>query len=220
MSIFTLLHILGVAFGLGIATGMDLLLIKHILTKKTLRQAQYLFIKQLSSLVTWGLILLWFSGVGFLWKYQQVSPEKLLNPKIWSKLMIVTILTINGIFIHHYLLPKLKGCIGKCVDEVCSYNEMALIFSSGAVSMVSWYVPFIYGTVPQLNFAYSFSTFTLVYLIMVAGAVLSSLTILGFVYHRTPTPAQIVTPELLDDPGRVSDFRNASLMMAKKRLNA
>ena len=215
MSIFTLLHILGVAFGLGIATGMDLLLIKHILTKKKLRQAQYLFIKQLSSFVTWGLVLLWISGVGFLWKYQQFSPEKLLNPKIWSKLTIVTILTTNGIFIHHYLLPKLKNCIGKRVNEVCSYNEMALIFSSGALSMVSWYVPFIYGTVPQLNFAYSFYVFSVVYMTIATGAILCSLAILGFVYNQTARPDKVVMPDLLDDNDLVSDFSKTSLIMVK-----
>ena len=183
MSSFTLLHILGVAFGLGIATGMDLLLAKHIITKRTLTESRYNVLEQLSRIVTWGLILLWISGIGFLLTYQQVSPEKLLNPKIWSKLMIVTILTINGVFIHYYLLPKLKRCINKRVDLVCSYREMAMIFSSGAISMVSWYIPFIYGTVPQLNFAFSFTVFTTIYLAILVMAVSCALGLLKFLYQ-------------------------------------
>ena len=183
MSSFTLLHILGVAFGLGIATGMDLLLAKHIITKRTLTESRYNVLEQLSRIVTWGLILLWISGIGFLWKYQQVSPEKLLNPKIWSKLMIVSILTINGIFIHHYLLPKLKRCIGTRVDYVCNNREMAMIFSSGAISMVSWYIPFIYGTVPALNFAFSFTVFTTIYLFILIGAVTCALGLYKFLFQ-------------------------------------
>ena len=186
MSSFTLLHILGVAFGLGIATGMDLLLAKHIITKRTLTESRYNVLEQLSRIVTWGLILLWISGIGFLWKYQQISPEKLLNPKIWSKLMIVSILTINGIFIHHYLLPKLKRCIGTRVDHVCDDKEMAMIFSSGAISMVSWYIPFIYGTVPQLNFAFSFTVFTTIYLSILAIAVCCALGLLKYLFHYNP----------------------------------
>ena len=189
MSSFTLLHILGVAFGLGIATGMDLLLVKNIITKRTLTESRYNVLEQLSKIVTWGLILLWISGIGFLWTYQQVSPEKLLNPKIWSKLMIVTILTVNGIFIHHFLLPKLKRCINKRVDQVCSYKEMAVIFSSGAISMVSWYIPFIYGTVPQLNFAFSFTVFTTIYLSILAMAVICALGLLKFLFqYENGTP--------------------------------
>ena len=196
MSSFTLLHILGVAFGLGIATGMDLLLAKNILTKRTLTESRYNVLDQLSRIVAWGLVLLWLSGIGFLLTYQQVSPEKLLNPKIWSKLMIVTILTVNGIFIHHYLLPKLKRCINKRVDLVCSYKEMAMIFSSGAISMVSWYIPFIYGTVPQLNFAFSFAVFTTIYLSILVLAVTCALGVLKFLtqYEAGSSLREVLAP--------------------------
>ena len=180
MSSLTLFHILGIAFGLGVATSMELLLAKSIMTKRTLTESRYSILEQLSRIVIWGLILLWISGMGFLITYQQISPEKLLNPKIWSKLMIVTILTANGVFIHLYVLPKLKRCIDTRVDLVLSYKNMATIFTSGAVSMVSWYIPLIYGTVPQLDFAFSFTVFTIIYLSILVIAVIFTLGILKF----------------------------------------
>ena len=217
MTSFTLPHILGVAFGLGIATGMDLFLAKNILTKRTFRESQYKILLQLSSIVAFGLLLLWFSGLGFLWSYQQTSPEKLLNPKIWSKVMIVTILTINGVLIHFYMLPKLKKCIGKRVDLECGYKELTIMFTSGAISMVSWYLPFIYGTVPQLNFAYSFTAFTLAYLTILTVAIVGALTVLGLIYEFDSVGDRKSTRlSYVEDPQLKSEFSDAfSNMMTK-----
>lgn len=185
MTPFTLLHILGVAFGLGIATGMDFLLARHIFSQSKLTESHVNTVITLSHFVTVALVMLWVSGLGFLLYYEMVSPEKLENPKIWSKLSIVMVLTFNGIVIHHVVLPKLKGCIDQNLLVALPYKTLALFFATGAISFVSWYFPFFYGTLPALNFAFSFQEFSVAYVVVLMAAVMISLSILGFLYAKS-----------------------------------
>lgn len=182
MTPYTLLHILGVALGLGIATGMDFLLMRNVLRNSVLTETHLQSMVLLSRFVSAALVMLWLSGVGFLLCYSVSTPEKLLNPKIWSKLSIVFILTVNGFAIHHYILPTLRQCVGKTLLAALPYKTLAFFFMSGAISFVSWYFPFLYGTLPALNFAFSFMEFSVAYAMVIAGAVSAGLILLGFLY--------------------------------------
>lgn len=190
MTPMTLVHILGVAFGLGIATGMDFLLARIVFKNSVLTKTHYQSLELLSKFVSTALIMLWISGVGFLAYYYFFSPEKLSNPKIWSKLVIVTALTANGFVIHHIVLPKLKRCIGQTVIAALPYKTLALFFITGAISVVSWYIPFFYGTLPQLNFAFSFVEFSLAYATVLSTAILTGLAILGFLHATQPARSE------------------------------
>ncbi|MGB1009075.1 MAG: hypothetical protein ACPGVP_05100 [Thiolinea sp.] len=194
MTPFTLLHILGVAFGLGIATGMDFLLVRNVFRHAVLTETHVNSLTVLSKFVSIALIMLWISGIGFLLHYAVVTPEKLTNPKIWSKLSIVAILTLNGMVIHYAVLPKLRGCVGKSLLAALPYKILALFFVTGAVSFVSWYFPFFYGTLPVLNFAFSFYEFSAAYLAVLSVAVLAGLSILGYLYSGLMAAGQLQKP--------------------------
>ena len=57
-----------------------------------------------------GLLILWLTGLGFLWLYWQFEPELLGNPKIWAKVVIVMVLTVV-IFIAYSIkiVPEIFG---------------------------------------------------------------------------------------------------------------
>lgn len=179
---YNLIHILGVAFGLGVATGMDFLLMRNILKRSLLSSTHVDSIVLLSMFVSAALIMLWLSGIGFLYCYYTLAPEKLQNPKIWSKLSIVLILTINGFVIHHLILPKLRQCIGNTVLEALPYRTLSLFFAAGALSFISWYFPFLYGTLPGLNFTFSFVEFSMAYTVSTVVTVSIALSVLGALY--------------------------------------
>ena len=60
----------------------------------------------ISDAVTIGLCLLWLSGLGFLALYAMESPEKFENPRLWANVIVVIVLTINGVIIRAFVLPE------------------------------------------------------------------------------------------------------------------
>ena len=81
------------------------------------------------------------------------TPEKLANPKIWAKVSIVVILTINGVLLHHYVLPVLQENIGKNLLNAVSRKARNWMLLVGSVSFVSWVFPVLLGSSKALNFS-------------------------------------------------------------------
>ena len=105
-----------------------------------------------SKIVTIGLGLLWISGIGFLVHYGVFEPAKLQNPKIWAKIAIVAVLSINGLLVHYFVLPRIRNQVGKRLLDGLSPFDCSLVLLAGTVSAISWYVPLILGAIPQLNY--------------------------------------------------------------------
>jgi hypothetical protein len=105
-----------------------------------------------SKIVTIGLGLLWISGIGFLIHYGVFEPAKLQNPKIWAKIAIVAVLSVNGLLLHYFVLPRIRNQVGKRLLDGLSPFDCSLVLLAGTVSTISWYVPLILGAIPQLNY--------------------------------------------------------------------
>jgi len=144
-------HFCGLVLGVGAATLLDLVIARFVLLRGISREHVQV-IDFSSKVVTVGLGLLWFSGIGFLIHYGLFDPPKLWNPKIWAKITIVFVLSINGVFVHHFVLPHVRARIGKRLLDGVSYSRCSLLLLAGAVSAISWYVPLLLGAIPQLNF--------------------------------------------------------------------
>jgi hypothetical protein len=112
--------------------------------------------------------MLWLSGIGFLLLYQAAEPEKVLNPKIWAKMIIVAILTINGIAIHRLVLPFLRQQVGKYLLADVEPHKRAALIGCGVVSVVSWVMPVVLGAAPQLNFAVPCAAILAAYILVLA----------------------------------------------------
>ena len=192
----TILHLLGFSFGLGLATIVDVMLIRSLLRNQMLSENQFRIIHQLSIYVVIGLCVLWISGAGFLLTYKLYSPEKLCNPKVWAKFTVVLILSINGYFIHRYLLPKLKLCIGQQLMDSQSYKQLCIFCASGVLSIVSWYIPFIFGVADQLNYRVGYFMLLFVYICILGIAIISALSVLGYLYGNRHGPQEL--PEKLE----------------------
>ena len=80
------------------------------------------------------------------------EPAKLQNPKIWAKIAIVGVLSINGLLVHYFVLPRIRNQVGKRLLDGLSPFDCSLVLLAGTVSTISWYVPLILGAVPQLNY--------------------------------------------------------------------
>lgn len=162
-------HLIGLMLGFGVAVFLDLYLLRYLfhrtITPEVVQTARFG-----SKIVNFGLILLWATGLGFLWHYQLVSPEKLGNPKIWAKLSIVVLLTLNGIAIHLIILPKLKTKIGSSLlSNESKAIRYGLLFS-GAVSGVSWTMAMGLGAIKEINNIVNASTLLAIYVALLTVA--------------------------------------------------
>jgi hypothetical protein len=185
-------HFLGLVLGLGAATLLDLIILRFLATRRV--SAENCDIVEFASkVVTAGLVLLWVSGIGFLLHYALFDPAKIGNQKIWAKIAIVGILTLNGVFIHRAVLPLVRRNVGRGLFEGLSPRQRALLLASGVVSATSWYVPLLLGSIPQLNFVVP------AWIILAAYGVLLTLGILltqGIARIVLPQSGTIATPSL------------------------
>lgn len=149
-SLILFLHITGLALGVGGSWVLDSFIIKN--RSVIISKEKYQIIEFVSRLVIIGLILLWVSGLLFLLYYFLYTPLYLSNQKVWGKLFIVMVLTINGYFIHSIVIPKIKGIIGSTLISSFTKKEMLQLTLIAVISFLSWLFPIIIGVTSSLNF--------------------------------------------------------------------
>ncbi|GAU84736.1 hypothetical protein BIWAKO_04673 [Bosea sp. BIWAKO-01] len=150
-SAIKVMHLLGIILGLGAATVLDLVIVKFLISGK-IKSDQIAMVKFMTGIVSAGLAVLWISGILYLTHYAVFDPVKLWNEKVWAKIAIVGVLTINGYFIHHTVLPLMEKQVGRSLFAGLSRKQIAMMMVFGTVSATSWYVPLILGAMPAFNF--------------------------------------------------------------------
>jgi hypothetical protein len=149
-TILLLFHVLGLCAGMGTALFLDIYLLRFLYSKPITAQSVSIF-EFGSTVVAVGLAILWVSGLGFLMMYWFDSPEKLSNPKVWSKISIVALLTINGYVLHKVIFPRLKARLGKRILADLAVNDALPFLIAGCVSSVSWGTAFCLGMIREFN---------------------------------------------------------------------
>lgn len=147
-------HVIGLVIGFGVAISIDYLLLRALLSRR-LSPIILDVAVHAAKLTTFGLLILWLSGIGFLLEYSDIKPEKLENPKIHAKIVIVALLSLNGYLIHRFVLPILWRYTGKDVLSLASTKVLLLFCACAVISTVSWIFPLVFGLNGALNFSYS-----------------------------------------------------------------
>lgn len=173
LTLLVALHLLGLCFGLGGATMLDFWIVRWMRWGRLPLEVARTF-HFISGAVAIGLGLLWVSGIGFLALYGMESPEKIENPKLWAKIVVVSILTINGIIIHMLVLPAVLRDVSRPLLDGVSRNMTAIFIASGAVSAVSWYTAFAFGIFREFNDHVSFSLLMVLWLSAAVAAILAA----------------------------------------------
>ncbi|KQP29677.1 hypothetical protein ASF49_16085 [Methylobacterium sp. Leaf104] len=144
------LHLVGLCFGLGGATMLDFWILRWMREGAMPAEMERSF-HFISKVVTMGIALLWISGLGFLGLYAIEAPEKLANPKLWAKVVVVAVLTVNGLLIHALVLPSVLRDVRRPMLDGVSRLAAGIFLVSGAVSGVSWYFAFALGLLREFN---------------------------------------------------------------------
>lgn len=166
LTILRLIHLTGLIMGLGGAVLADYTIFSQGVIRPvsdyTITQTRFL-----SHIVSIGLCILWVSGFALIMVKLQLQPNFMQNPKVWAKIVVVVMLTINGILVHRYILPlviRARGC--RLFDGVTPRQIAGLTFL-GSVSLVSWSLPFVLGKAAGLNFVTPMSLILATYVVLV-----------------------------------------------------
>ncbi len=196
--ILLIIHLVGVAMGVGGAATTDATFLRSI-WDKTITSGQLRLIETISKVVVTGLTLLVLSGISLVIvnpHYFSLSDGSQL---FWVKMTIVTILSINGYIFHKKILPMLQRHQDKSLatDEV--RNKLWLLASTGGLSGVSWFTVLILGVMMQVtDFSYLF--IMNFYLLLVLGAVLTGYLGLYFLLFSSLRGAPLLTTNSTELP--------------------
>lgn len=167
-------HLVGLVVGLGAATIADILFMNCLL-KNRMSSDQYKFLKLVTDVVVAGLGILLVTGFGFILLYKFTDPNLIMNPKMWGKVAIVFVLTLNGLAMHEFILPLFEHNLNRPLFSVPRIRRNKFfLFACGGVSFTAWYSAMILGVWKQANFAFSAQQIFLTYLAIAAVAVLTT----------------------------------------------
>ena len=151
LTLLKITHLVGLIMGLGGAILADY----TIFTRGVIRPVSPYTIHQtefLSHIVLAGLTILWISGCALIWINLIDHPQYLTNQKLWAKIAIVVVLTLNGVFVHKYVLPILRRSVGNRLFTDMPRKYLGVMTLFGSISVVSWTVPFVLGKASELNY--------------------------------------------------------------------
>jgi len=149
-TLFVLLHLFAFAIGLGSALLADwIVLTRMTFGTITQRAAQQLI--DLSHGVTVGLGLLWVTGAILVGDNALAAPASLDNHKLWAKILIVAVLTVNALLLHVIVLPIVQSRVGHKLFDATLAQRPLLCTLSGTVSATSWMFAAYLGCARELN---------------------------------------------------------------------
>jgi hypothetical protein len=163
------LHTIAFVTGLGSATlvyGYFLLELRN----RPLSPSHIRFIRTISYVIGGALAAVWVSGAALTWLKVSQNEAFLWSSKIHAKLVIVSILTLNGIFIHTRIFPIINGALGRKLFRTISARERTLLLTGGGISFVSWYVPLALGYSKEIDGVVPLYALLALYACLILGA--------------------------------------------------
>lgn len=145
--VILIIHLVGIALGLGGATFTDVFFFKFLRDLKISRD-EAAILRTISQVIWFGLAVLILSGIGLylgdVAGYNQSS-------KFLMKMVVVAVILVNGAFLNLKITPHLIH-ISFGDDPMKSpkqelRRERRVAFALGGVSFVSWYSALILGAV-------------------------------------------------------------------------
>ncbi len=146
-----ILHLIGFALGVGGATINDVMFFKFLKDYK-ISEAENDILKSLSQIIWAGLAISIISGLGLYLQNAEVLNE---SSKFLLKVIVVGVITLNGIFLNLSVAPHLvKLSFNDEITKTTQSNHLRkMAFASGAISFISWYTAFFLGTLQSLPFS-------------------------------------------------------------------
>ncbi|MET0543591.1 MAG: hypothetical protein ABWZ88_17750 [Variovorax sp.] len=183
-------HLIACCVAIGLVLKSDVAMVKDML--KGDRASELAHMKQmkgLQSTVAIALVALWATGAAIVtldalskggWQY-------FANPKLQAKILIVVLLTLNGVVLHNLVLPWLQKA-GSMMN--LTFDKTVLATFAGTVSGVSWLYAAMLGVGRPLAWKYSLGQLLAAYPLMIAGGFISMMALILWCRQRTNPSAR------------------------------
>lgn len=162
-TIYTIFHLIGVAFGAGGAYISGFLFLSAI-RDGNVSMEDIKALKVGSKAIWVGILILVASGALLFF----LDPDKYLNSsKFLAKMTIVAVIIANGILYHLYHIPKLA----REKDTQFTFSNNKKIFLSGAITFASWTFALALGSIKAIPYSYFaiLSAYGIFLLLSIAG---------------------------------------------------
>jgi len=180
-------HVLALALGLGAALLADWVVLRKLTFGNVSQRAAGQLV-DLSQGVSAGLVLIWVTGALLVADSAWDAPASIMNQKLWAKLVIVAILTLNALLLHGIVLPRVASRVGQPLFDT-SFGRLPLISTLfGVISAVSWTFAAGLGVARELNGHVNLVPILGSYLVALLLVWVAAVTLFYSVRHRRLRP--------------------------------
>lgn len=188
-SLLVLGHVLALALGLGSALLADWIVLRKLAFGTVSQKAAGQLI-DLSHAVCAGLVLIWITGALLVADNALDAPASIMNQKLWAKLAVVSILTLNAALLHGIAMPMVKRRVGQPLFETAFARLPMVSTLLGAVSAVSWVFSAYLGIARELNGQANFMPILGSYLAALLLAWATATILVAATQQRRTSPGQ------------------------------
>ncbi|AOE86465.1 hypothetical protein [Pseudomonas sp. TCU-HL1] len=169
-------HLIACCVAVGLVLTSDLAMARQLLRGDDSAHCRPSHLESLQRTISLALLMLWVTGAVIILLDMSVKGwTYLLNPKLQAKVLIVALLTLNGMLLHQAVLPALARA-GSLLGLPPAMRSLALF--AGTVSAVSWFYAAMLGVGRPLAWKYSLAELMVAYpLLILAGYVAMSLLV-------------------------------------------
>ncbi|WP_160107243.1 hypothetical protein [Pseudomonas izuensis] len=158
-------HLVACCVAIGLVLTSDIAMVRDLLKRKAFTEHDHAHMESLQRSVVVALIGLWVTGAAIIGiDYLGKGTEYFMNPKLHAKVIIVTLLTYNGILLHRLVLPAMQKA-GSLLELGFSARMLALF--CGSLSAVSWMYAAMLGVGRPLAWKYSLSELLMAYPVLI-----------------------------------------------------
>lgn len=105
-------------------------------------------IRGVKSVVSAALMVLWVTGLAICLQGYLQGPAYLMNQKLWMKVLVVLVLSVNGLFLHRFAFRFIRP--GVCLADVALRHRVMMTGLAG-LSSGSWLFACFLGIARALN---------------------------------------------------------------------
>ncbi|MGW8461504.1 hypothetical protein [Pseudomonas sp. CLCA07] len=168
-------HLVACCVAIGLVLTSDIAMVRDLFKRKTFTEHDNAHMESLQKSVSVALIALWVTGAAIIGiDYLDKGMNYFMNPKLQAKVIIVALLTYNGVVLHRLVLPALQKA-GSLLNLGFSARMTALF--CGSLSAVSWMYAAMLGVGRPLAWKYSLTELLMAYPVLIALGFLAMLAL-------------------------------------------
>lgn len=158
-------HLLACCVAVGLVVTSDIAMARQLLRGDDSAHCQRGHLESLQRTISLALLALWVTGAAIILLDMTVKGWiYLLNPKLQAKVIIVTLLTLNGMLLHRAVMPAMARA-GSLLGLEPGIRSLALF--AGTVSAVSWFYAALLGVGRPLAWKYNLAELMLAYPLLI-----------------------------------------------------